>query len=205
MGTKHSTPNESTVKDDIPLSTNTICDFSGNNTMIVQDARVDKQCPIQDSIDVSSAKSVPIVDTMGCGCMRTEKNATTIMKCNCGSQCMCVPPCDCKPSNSNIMKDPIGLEDEVCNRKQNIYGSTLNWVPHMFTKTDDIQDRFDGLYARLELIKTNLDDMDKRIVVLETISKKITEYVPLTAIPYCRLCKTIVLNGRVCDCGLIVE
>ena len=212
MGAKHSTTNESDVKDDIILSTNTINDSSVNINMIVQDTLN----------DVSSVKHVPIVDTVGCGCTRTEKNTTTIVKCNCGSQCICIPPCECKSSKSNdnnVLADEDIKENltlvptrpswstvgEVCNRKQNTSVSTLNWVPYMFTKTDDIQDRLDRIYAQLKKIDESLNESNKRIDVLESISEKLTEYVPLTAIPYCRICKTIVLNGQVCDCGFIVE
>ena len=179
----------------------------------------------------SQVNGVPIVDTVGCSCMKTTintvdspaseeigctdkteaytsfpasppnatvlrtsalgSNTETIVKCECGNQCKCVPPCECKSPKS-----------------QNSSGSSFR----LFTKTADLQDRFVSLQARLNKLDESfndmgkrMNDMDERIVVLETLSKKMTEYVPLTAIPYCRNCETIVLNGRVCDCGLLVE
>ena len=152
--------------------------------------------------------SVPIVDTVGCSCMKTtintvdspaseeivctdKTNTETIVKCECGNQCKCVPPCECKSPKS-----------------QNSSVSSFR----LFTKTADLQDRFVSFQERFNKLDESfndmgkrMNDMDERIVVLETLSKKMTEYVPLTAIPYCRICETIVLNGRVCDCGLAVE
>lgn len=107
----------------------------------------------QVSIDISGVNMVPIVDTVGCNCMDgyacSDAKRGTEIKCQCGSQCTCVPPCECKPTK-------------------------IHWVK--LTKTDNMQDHFDNLHTRLELIKSSLNDMneslngmDKRIVVLEDV------------------------------------
>jgi hypothetical protein len=143
----------------------------------------------------NGTRLAPIVDKAGCGCMdvymRSETNASTIVKCNCSSQCMCVPPCECESSKTpTIASAPVKSP----------------WVvPHIFTKTSDLEKRLDDIENQFNKIKESLNNHGKRIETLETISKQMTEeYVPLSAIPFCTHCKTIVLNGQVCDCGLIV-
>ena len=172
-----------------------------SNTIIIKEDEIRDEIPVDDSItivqdqtpiDISGVdiiqpiNHVPIVDTMGCGCMTTKSLLDIDQResrgiCHCGNQCTCVPPCECKPVKSRWFSGTIVKE------------------------TLDIQDRLDRIHAELNKIDESLNETNKRIVVLEKLSEKMTEYVPLTAIPYCRLCQTIVLNGRVCDCGVVVE
>ncbi len=283
MGAKQSTTitNVDEVKDDIPSSTNAVSkgtkneeclqskndvgvckniefgDSSGNITVILQ----------QHPIDVSGVRLVPIVDTTGCGCIGCDIHAcsegrlpgsepkdslrSSVGRCNCGNQCMCVYPCNCESTKSQCMCVP------PCECKPTKTHVKSSWsVPHIFTKTTDIEKRLDDievqfnkfkeslnnmdkrmekrlddLEVRLNKIDESLNNNDKRIDTLETISKQMDvvsqgsvedihayfdgrlkevqsnmiEYVPLSAIPYCTHCKTIVLNGQVCDCGLIVQ
>jgi hypothetical protein len=268
MGAKQSTTitNVDEVKDDIPSSTDYVCDSSGITPVMIQD---------QHPIDISGVRLVPIVDTAGCGCigcgihacsegqlqgsrpeevlqnMRTEtivkldvvsthlpaRVATegrepkddrreSVGRCHCGNQCMCVYPCNCESTKSQCMCVP------PCECKPTKTPVKSSWsVPHIFTKTTDLEKRLDDIEVRFNKLKESLNNNDKRIDTLETISKQMdvvsqgsvedihtyfdgrlkevqsnmTEYVPLSAIPYCTRCKTIVLNGQVCDCGLIVQ
>lgn len=96
---------------------------------------------ILDPIDISGVNMnmVPIVDRVGCNCMEgyvcsDAKRGTEI-------KCECVPPCECKPVNRRWFSGTTATTNE----------------------TVDIQDRIDSLHARFELIKTELDDMNKRI------------------------------------------
>ena len=195
MGAKHSTNmSNDEVKDDIPSA---VGDSSGNNMVNVQEQRPIDVPIVQGGTpqpENSRGRRPPeVVDTAGCGCMdvyacsegrlqgvqRDMRTESTIIKCQCKQPCTCVPPCECTKTDSIPVKS--------------------SWsVPHIFTKTTDLE-------KRLEDIEVQLKHHDKRIETLETISKQMTdEYVPLSAIPYCTHCKTIVLNGQVCDCGLIV-
>jgi hypothetical protein len=230
MGAKQSiTISNEEVKDDIPLSTNSVSKVTKNEeclqpenssefckgdeliqpkTIEFRDSSGNITVILQHPIDVSGARPVQIVDTAGCGCigcgiqvgtknvediqrdMRTETKTSTIVKCHCGSQCMCVPPCECEYTKTpTVASTPVKSP----------------WVvPHIFTKTTDIEKRLDDIEVRFNKLNELLNNNEKRIDTLETISKQMTEYVPLSAIPYCIHCETIVLNGQVCDCGLIV-
>jgi hypothetical protein len=229
MGAKQSTTitNVDEVTDDIPSSTNGtkneeclqpendvgVCrniefgDSSGNITVILQ----------QHTIDISGVRLVPIVDTVGCGCIgcgsegrlpgREPKDSlrSSVGRCNCGNQCMCVYPCKCESTKSHCMCVP------PCECKPTKTPVKSQWsVPHIFTKTTDIEKRLDDLEVRLNKIDESLNNNEKRIDTLETISKQMdvvsqgsvedihayfdgrlkevqsnmTEYVPLSAIPY---------------------
>ena len=118
-------------------------DASGAIMTIFQD-----QTPIDVSgvLQTSTVNHVPIVDTVGCGCMTTKSLSDIDQResrgiCHCGNQCTCVHPCECKPVKSRWFS---GTKETV-----------------------DIQDRFDRIHAQL-------NDMDKRIVVLEKLSKEMT-------------------------------
>lgn len=145
-GNKVEASKDDEVKDDIPTAS---CDSSGNNIVIVQEQRT---------------VSVPIVDSVGCGCIDVYacsegrlqgvkmdmKPESTIVKCH----CTCVPPCECESTKT----DSIPVKS--------------SWsVPHIFTKTTDIEKRLDDIEVQFHKLKESLNNNVKRIETLETNQK----------------------------------